>query len=325
MRLIRNLLILVLVVGAAALGWMVLKARQDARESVPILTYHYFSSDQYPHPQVPPGLADYYIVSERDFERQLDYLAAHGYHTVSFTDLCRATRYSDLPAKPVVVTVDHEALDRLRIAVPALARRHMTATFFVVTDWIGLPGNLGAADLKAMVAAGMDVQSHTKSHPSMNEVSRERQALELSASKRELEAMTGRPVLTLAPPGGKWNQVTVEECRRAGYIGFRDTDPGLSHVGDYVYHASTLPAHMSDADFARLFSPGHVATSQFVQTLAHLAQRVLGARYVRVRAFLLKLGLGKAVHSPRGRLLVLGGMVLALLLLISALSPGRRR
>jgi peptidoglycan/xylan/chitin deacetylase (PgdA/CDA1 family) len=325
LRLLRNLVLVALLVCGGALGWMYLQARKDSRNAVPVLTYHYFKSDRFPHPTIPPKLAGYYIVSESEFERQLDYLAAHGYHTVSFTELCQAKRYSDLPAKPVCISVDHEASDRLEIAMPALLKRHMTGTFFVVTHWLGKPGNLTAADVRTMADSGMDMQSHTSAHPSLNEVDRDRQIVELTRSKAELEAVTGRPVLTIAPPGGKWNQATVEEARKAGYLGIRTTDPGFSHVGDYVWHATTLPGEMSDADFARQLEPSSVVTLMFANRVARLGNRVLGSHYATLRNFLLRHGLDRLLHSPRARVLVLaGGLVLALVLL-SALSGGRKR
>lgn len=299
MRLLRAALLILLLTGAAALAGEYLLERNDEHEAIPVLTYHYFKSDEYPEPFIPAGLAGYYIVTREEFERQLDFLAAHGYHTVTFADLCRAKRYADLPSRPVVITVDHEARDRALIATPVLAQRHMTASFYVVTDWIGQPGNCTVDDLRGMVAAGMEVGSHTKTHPTMNCVSRERQASELVRSKAELEEMLGGPVLTWIPPGGKWNKATIEESKRAGYLGFRTTDSGTGHVGDYVWPGITVPSGLSDREFARLLDPAGIRGLMVVGRIERTVNALLGNRtYGTLRQTVLGSGLGRVVQSP---------------------------
>ncbi|HVP39213.1 MAG TPA: polysaccharide deacetylase family protein [Candidatus Saccharimonadales bacterium] len=299
MRRARPLLLSLAALVALGAVWLWVLVPLAARSGVPILTYHYFSSPEHPRPPIPYGVADYYVVTRTEFEHQLDYLEAHGYHTLTFADLCRLRRHQNLPPKPIVITVDHEGIDRLQIAVPALLRHHMCATFFVVTSWIGQPGNVTAADLRAMADQGMEIASHTRTHPTMNRVTRARQATELRDSRRELEAMIGRPVLTMSPPGGEWDGVTVEEARKAGYLGFRTTDPGFGHLGDYVWPGITVPGGLARDEFARMTEPGNVATYLAMRRIEAFARRAMGATtYHEMRSLLLASGLGHVIQSP---------------------------
>ena len=100
---------------------------------VPILMYHYLST--------PPGDADIYrrdlSVAPELFAQQLDRLQSEGFTTISFYDFMQAlTTGAPLPEKPVILTFDDGYRDNYENAFPALRDRGMTATFFVVTDFI---------------------------------------------------------------------------------------------------------------------------------------------------------------------------------------------
>jgi peptidoglycan/xylan/chitin deacetylase (PgdA/CDA1 family) len=76
-------------------------------------------------------------------------------------------------------------------------------------------------DVGALVRAGMEIGSHTVTHPILGNVADAghlRQ--ELADSKRELEARTGRPVAALSYPVGRGSSVTeavVGQVVEAGY------------------------------------------------------------------------------------------------------------
>ena len=325
MKLVLRIFVLLLLALAGLGVWAVLEVRRESRDAIPVLTYHYFRSPEFPSPAVSPGQAKYYIVTGEEFEQQLEYLEKAGYHPVSFTRLMQARSLRDLPPRPMVITVDHEAMDRLQIAVPALLRHHMTATFFVVTNWIGRPGNLTAANLRTMSDWGMDVESHTRNHPSLTQVSRGVVASEMLNSRRDLEAITGKPVLTMSPPGGKWDSVTVEEARRAGYLGFRTTDPGWAHVGDYVSPGITLPGSLSQREFGRLLSPSGIGTLMAANVVMRTARATLGPRYAGLRAFILRHHYDRIILSPTGRMQILTWGLVLIGLLLLLLLLGRRR
>lgn len=103
-------------------------------------------------------------------------------------------------------------------ASPALADRGMSATFFVVTDWVGQPGRVTWDQLREMVASGMSVQSHSHTHPFLSTLSRQAAEEELARSKGLLESHLGVEVSTISLPNGdaprSWGR---EEYARLGY------------------------------------------------------------------------------------------------------------
>jgi peptidoglycan/xylan/chitin deacetylase (PgdA/CDA1 family) len=95
-------------------------------------------------------------------------------------------------------------------------------------------------DVRAMREAGMDVQSHTRTHRVLGTLPSEAFDNELAGSKRELEAQIDAPVRTIAYPVGK-SIATEPRIRdalaKAGYeLGFTSS-PGLVRLNgseDYL-------------------------------------------------------------------------------------------
>src|SRR5438105_26377 len=101
-----------------------------ARPELPILNYHSVGD-----------AADDYTVPLAAFEEQLDWLASHGFHTVSLHELAGSRqRRAPLPDKAIILTFDDGKADALAIVLPALRRRGMRATFFVITSLVGRAG-----------------------------------------------------------------------------------------------------------------------------------------------------------------------------------------
>jgi peptidoglycan/xylan/chitin deacetylase (PgdA/CDA1 family) len=78
----------------------------------------------------------------------------------------------------------------------------MTATFFVVTDWVGTEGFISWDQLREMREWGMSIQSHSKSHPHLSELDGEALRFELEESRREIDAALGQRTTEIALPGG---------------------------------------------------------------------------------------------------------------------------
>src|SRR3989442_6022463 len=84
-----------------------------ARPELPILNYHSVG-----------GAADDYTVPLAAFEEQLDWLASHGFHTVSLNHLVDSRRrHAPLPDKAIILTFDDRQADALWVILPALRKR----------------------------------------------------------------------------------------------------------------------------------------------------------------------------------------------------------
>jgi peptidoglycan/xylan/chitin deacetylase (PgdA/CDA1 family) len=100
---------------------------------------------------------------------------------------------------------------------PELARRGMSATFFITTDWVGRPGYVSWSALRQMRAAGMSIQSHTCSHPFLSELAPEVLHHELQVSREVLNQQLNQETDMLALPGGDFPRGGPLVFQRAGY------------------------------------------------------------------------------------------------------------
>jgi len=79
---------------------------------------------------------------------------------------------------------------------------------------------MGWAELREMIQNGMDIGSHTVTHPILSQISEEEQLRELVESKKVIEANTGARVRALAYPVGSrsaFTRTTMRLALEAGY------------------------------------------------------------------------------------------------------------
>lgn len=187
---------------------------------VPILMYHRVSTF--------PG--DGLSLPAEVFDAQMAYLHDHGFHTISLNHLYEyLTNGTALPGKPVVLTFDDGYEDNFANALPILLKYGMTATVFIIgekigkaNDWEQLPGRptsqlMNAAQIRAWREAGMEVGSHSMSHPKLSKLSDEALAWEVSESKAVIESLLGEPVHSLCYPYGDMDWRVRQQAANACY------------------------------------------------------------------------------------------------------------
>lgn len=107
-----------------------------AAEPLLVLSYHDIRDDV-----APKGDADAYAVSTQNFAAHLDWLAGHGYHPVSMSQVVAASKGAPLPSKPVLLTFDDGLRSLYTHVYPLLRAYNYPALAAVVTDWVDLPAD----------------------------------------------------------------------------------------------------------------------------------------------------------------------------------------
>lgn len=214
------------------------------KPEVPVLNYH----------SVGPG-GDEFTVPLSTFEGELDWLVAKGYRTVSLHDLLQSREQGRrLPPRSVILTFDDGREDALSIVLPALLKRGMRGSFFVITGAVGRPGYLTWDGVRALAAAGMEIGSHTVTHARLADLAGDRVDAELRQSRAELEKQLKRPVEALAYP---YNSVRARIRRAAAAAGYRVAVAGADHGSSDVLslRRSTLTAAMGPQDLQAICQP----------------------------------------------------------------------
>ena len=164
-------------------------------------------------------------VTPARFAAQMDWLGRRGLRGVSVGALLRARREGKASLL-VGLTFDDGYTMVAEHAVPVLARHGFTATMFVlpgrlggVNDWDdGTPWPLlPAARIGELAAAGMEIGSHSATHPRLAGAHPGVLEEEIAGSRAALEDLTGQPVNGFAYPYGSLDDAAVAAVRDAGY------------------------------------------------------------------------------------------------------------
>jgi peptidoglycan/xylan/chitin deacetylase (PgdA/CDA1 family) len=195
------------------------------RVHVPILEYHYIRVNPNPRDRLGFNLS----VTPANFQAQMDWLTAHGYHAI---DLAALRAYFagqvDLPAKPVVLTFDDGYRDLYSTAWPILRAHGFTAVSYVVPGFLAGKGYMTPDQVSQLGRAGIEIGSHTVHHVDLTKADPAALRIELEASKGYLEQLLGRPVLDFCYPSGRFNQTVEAAVEAAGYQSATTELPGTA-------------------------------------------------------------------------------------------------
>jgi len=226
-----------------------------------------------------------YSVAPREFERQLDWLVAHGYRGVRLRDVAS----SGDAVKPVIISFDDGDVSNHDVALPLLLERGFAAEFFVTADFVGQPGMLTDAQTRVLAAAGMGIQSHGCTHRYLEDLDEASLVAELSESKRRLEAITDAPVDALALPGGRGGERERRAALQLGYRYILNSAPGSNRYhrdGEYLQRIAVTRG-LDIHDFASLVTWSGLAPrwQQARFRMLSWPKRILGnRRYERWRS-----------------------------------------
>lgn len=167
-----------------------------------------------------------------DFRRHLDVLADWGAVVLPLEEAVVALDAGTLPDRAVALTFDDGYASVVERAWPELRDRGLPATLFAVTDYLAGDQRFAwdraepehdrhrlsrAEDLVAAVADGLDIGSHTVTHPWLPRLDPDALRRELVESRATLERLLSQPVTSLAYPTGGWNPQVRAAAAAAGY------------------------------------------------------------------------------------------------------------
>lgn len=186
---------------------------------VPILEYHVLGEapSDAPYPEL--------YVKRPDFRHQLEWLDSHGYQAVTLDQVEEAWyEGGTLPPKPVVISFDDGYRPQFTFALPQL-RKH---------GWAGVlnlkaeGSDLYESNVKAMIAAGWELASHTINHSDLTTVDAATLEEELAGSKKLLEDEFHVEVKNFCYPAGRFDSTVIAAVEEAGYVAATTEIPGYA-------------------------------------------------------------------------------------------------
>src|SRR5206468_7394183 len=181
------------------------------RMPIPILMYHVIATP--PPGSAYPGL----WVPATTFAAQMERLRRAGYQAITLRAAYAAWHAgAPLPRRPVVVSFDDGYRGDYTHARPVLRRLGWPGVLNLELDNIRR-GDLDARQLRALIADGWEIDSHTIDHPDLTKLGDRRLAYELRASRRELKRRFGVRAEFFCYPYGRYDATVERAVARAGY------------------------------------------------------------------------------------------------------------
>ena len=174
--------------------------------SIPILMYH----------EIGNGPNSLYV-SQENFRAQMHYLRSNNYNIVTMVEARDMLVKGDIPPKTAVITFDDGYVSVYTRAWPILQEYGFPATVYVCSSFPGLYNYLTWDQIKILHDGGIEIGSHTRTHPALNSVSSAKLTEEVIGSKKELEEKLGASVNSFCYPSGAYNEYTPAVVKKAGY------------------------------------------------------------------------------------------------------------
>lgn len=212
--------------------------------SLPILTFHAVD-DRDSVISFPPRL----------FERGLAKLHEHGRRTVSLQQAVDYLRRGEpFPDRAFAITFDDGYQSVYAEAFPVLQRYEMTATVFLTVGAKGdtepdtrLPSMEGRtmlawSEIREMHRWGIDVGSHTLTHPDLTRWPRDQVEIEVRDSKTIIQEALGAPVSSFAYPYGFYDRWS-RDCARRHYACATTGKLDFIRAGSDLYALERIDAY----------------------------------------------------------------------------------
>jgi len=165
-------------------------------------------------------------VFPRVFRWQLNAFLTRQYHPAKLANLLND------PAQltgQFAVTFDDGYTSMARLACPILLEMRIPATLFIVVEGIGktnvwdqregdcVETMCTAAELRELAEQGFEIGSHSMNHPRLTRLTDAELRTEIFDSKKALEDLLGRPVLSFSYPYGEQDARVRQVVAEAGY------------------------------------------------------------------------------------------------------------
>jgi peptidoglycan/xylan/chitin deacetylase (PgdA/CDA1 family) len=214
-------------------------AHKDPTAAVPILMYHVINAPK-------PGTANPELwVSRDDFQAQMKYLADQGYHAVTLQQVWDAWHSGGLlPSKPIVVSFDDGYHSHYTNALPILKAQ----------GWPGVENlevnqtqqDLTPDEVKALIAAGWEVDAHTITHPDLTAVDDAQLQQEVAGSRQQIRQQYGVAVNFFCYPAGRFDDRVIAAVKAAGFLAATTTTLGVAKPDQDPYQLPRVRVNGSD-------------------------------------------------------------------------------
>lgn len=141
---------------------------------------------------------------------------------------------------PITLTFDDGNASDVEIALPALIKRGLKATFFVCAGRVGTANYLDAVGINNLLRAGMTVGSHGMNHVDWRAASDRDLDNEIEGARMRLEDICGKAIDVAALPFGSYDRRVIRRLKRTNWRCVYSSDGGLARADAWFKPRETL-------------------------------------------------------------------------------------
>jgi peptidoglycan/xylan/chitin deacetylase (PgdA/CDA1 family) len=183
-----------------------------------------------PYPDAPYPLL---YVPRRELAAQMDWLERHGYEAVTLNHVHNAWHgRATLPRKPIVITFDDGYRSHYTNALPVLHSHGWPGVLNLDLSNLAPSWGIRADMVRALIAAGWQIDAHTLTHPDLRGLSGRQLQQEVAGSREAIQRRFGVAANFFCYPAGRFDSEVVAAVQAAGFLGATTTEDGLARPAE---------------------------------------------------------------------------------------------
>lgn len=238
--------------------------------AIPFLMYHNI---------LPEG--DPYTITKEMFREQMALLGELDYSCIAVNDFAERVQNSSKQAnKTVCLTFDDGYSNNFKYCLPELEKYNFNATFYITTSLINSELGFTEDQIRTLSDKGMEIGSHTVNHVFLSNLSDDKLYYELEESRRQLEKIIQKPVISLSLPGGRGNKRIIGATKEAGYKALCTSVYHTNNSDSNLFSLGRVPIKRNYTPelFQKIVSldPSIWKSMKFRQDIKYIIKRILG-------------------------------------------------
>ena len=174
------------------------------------------------------------IMKPELFEAHLRYLKEQGYTIVTVAELADRLQKGESVDKYIALSFDDGYKNNYSVVLPLLQKYDAKGSFFVINRDIGDELHMNEQEIKELIAAGMELGSHTYSHNPLAAIDEKYLVWETDTSRYWLKKkFDGYIVRTLAYPNGSYNDRVIDAAKKYGFYRALTGHVGVNTAATY--------------------------------------------------------------------------------------------
>jgi len=192
--------------------------------------------------------------------------------------------------KSICLTFDDGYKSDIEIVLPRLIDYQVSATFFVVKDFLNKDGYMNERDVIELSRNGMQIGSHSVSHPNFLEIGDSMKIDELSSSRKYLEDLISKEISTFSFPFGFINKSSIDMVFDSGYKYCCISQHGLANSGSRIIPRNSINGSQKLSTIFNHMEPSVLTRAYwfFEDQIKTKLKRISPEHYTRLRNYVFK-------------------------------------